>query len=82
MVTAIQELPNCLGNCISEVIYNPARGTVNIERKSEGIHANKEFIVPSGFGIVDWMRNTDSDYPWRNIGGTVEAIDINKPLIY
>ena len=51
-------------------IYSPARGTVNIEEQSEGIHSNNKLLVPSDFGIVNWMGNTGSDYPWRNIDGT------------
>ena len=64
LVTAIQELLNGLDeNFTFEVIYIPARGTVNIEDKPEGIHANNKLFVPSGFGIMNWMSNTDSDYP-------------------
>ena len=38
LVTAIPDLLNALdGNFAFEVIYNPARGTVNIEEQSEGI---------------------------------------------
>ena len=65
-------------NSTFEVIYNPARGTVNIEGQSEGIHANNEFLVPSGFGIVNWMSGTDSEYPWRNIDDTIKAVDIKN----
>ena len=79
MVTAIQELLNGLDeNFTFEVIYNPARGTVNIEMKPGGVHANNDFLVPSVFGIMNWMSNTDSDYPWRNIDGTIKAININN----
>ena len=79
MVIAIQDLLNALGeNFTFEVIDNPARGTVNIEEKSEGIHANNEFRVPSDFGIMNWMGNTDPDYPWRNIDGTIKAVVINN----
>ena len=79
MVTAIQDLLNALdGNFTFEVIYNPARGTVNIEEKPEGIHATNAFLVPSDFGIMNWMSNTDSDYPWRNIDDTIKAVGINN----
>ena len=79
LVTAIQELLNGLDeNFTFEVKYNPARGTVNIEEKSEGIHANNKFRVPSDFGIMNWMSNTDSDYPWRNIDGTSKTADSNN----
>ena len=66
-----------LVNASLQVICNPARGTVNIEGESEGIHANSEFLVPSDFGIVNWTGNTDPDYPWRNMDGTIKALDIN-----
>ena len=80
LVTAIQELLNGLGeNFTFDVIYNPARGAVNIEGKPEGIHANNEFLVPSDFGIMNWMNNIDSGYPWRNIDGIIQAVDINNP---
>ena len=79
LVTAIQDLLNGLGeNFTFEVIYNPARGTVNIEGKPEGIHANSEFLVPSDLGIMNWVNNNDSGYPWRNIDGTTKAGDINN----
>ena len=64
-------------NFTFEVLYSPARGTVNIEEKPEGIHANSEFLVPSDFGIMNWMGNTDSGYPWRNTDGTIRAVGIN-----
>ena len=79
LVTAIRELLNGLDeNFTFEVVYNPARGTVNIEEKPEDIHANSQFLVPSDFGIMSWMSNTGSDYPWRNIDGTIKAVDINN----
>ena len=78
LVTAIQELLTSLdANFVFfDVMYNPARGTVNIEATSDGIHAKHEFLVPSAFGTMNWMSNTDSDCPWRNIDGTMEAVDI------
>ena len=79
LVTAIQELLNCLGeNFTFDVIYNPSRRIANIEEKYEGIHANSEFFVPSDFGIMNWMINTGSNYPWRNIDGTIKAVDANS----
>ena len=80
MVTAIQDLLNALGgNFTFEVTYNPARGTVNIEGQSEGIHATNAFYqVPSDFGTMNWMSNTDSDYPWRNTDDTITAVDTNN----
>ena len=80
LVTAIQGLLNGLhGNFTFEVICNPARGTANIEEQSEGIHSNNKFLlVPSDFGTTNWLSNTDSDYPWRNIDGTIETVDIHS----
>ena len=46
-------------NFTFEDIYNPARGTVNIAKSYDGIHATNAFLVPSDFGILNWMRNTD-----------------------
>ena len=42
------------------------------------MHSNNKFTVPSGFGIVNWMNNDDSDYPWKNIDGTVQTMDIKN----
>ena len=79
LVTAIQELLHDLDeNFTLEAIYNPARRTVNIEETSEGIHVNSKLLVPSGFGIMNWMSNTDSDYPWRDIDGTINTVYINN----
>ena len=79
LVSAVQDLLNALdGNFTFEVIYNPARGTVNNEEKPEGTHANNAFLVPSGFGIMNWMSITGPDYPWRNIGDTSKAVGINN----
>ena len=79
MVTAIQDSLNALDESFPfEVIYNPVGGSINIEEKSEGIHTNNEFFVPSDFGIMNWMSNIDSDYPWGNTDGTVKAVDINR----
>ena len=44
------------------------------------MHATNAFPVPSDFGIMNWMSNTDSDYPWRNIDDTIKAAGINNPL--
>ena len=27
---------------------------------------------------MNWMSNTDSDYPWRNIDDTIQAVDLNN----
>ena len=34
--------------------------------------------MPSDFGIMNWMGNTDSDYPWRNVDDTIKAVGINN----
>ena len=46
-----------------EVLYHPARGTITIEAKSEGMGSHNTFYVPSGFGIMTWMGSAENDYP-------------------
>ena len=49
-----------------------------LKKRSEGTHANNAFLVPSDLGIMNWMSNTDSYYPWINIDDMIKAIDINN----
>ena len=28
---------------------------------------------------MNWMSDTDSDYPWKTIDGTIQTVDINNP---
>ena len=77
--TAIQELLNGFADTFTfEVIYHPARGTVSIEEQPEGVNSNNKFLVPNGFGIMNWVSNTDSDYPRKDIEGNMQTVDINN----
>ena len=79
LVTAIQELLNGFADTFTfEVIDHPARGTISIEARSEGVNSNNKFLVPSGFGIMNWMSNTDSDYPWKDVDGNIQTVYINN----
>ena len=49
-----------------------------LKKKPEGIHANNKLPVPSDFGIMNWVNNTDSDYPWRNVDGITKTVDTNN----
>ena len=80
MATAIQELLN--GFTVSfdfEVVYHPARGTITIEAKPEGMDSHNKLYIPSDFGIMTWMSSTDSDYPWRDRQGIITTVEINNP---
>ena len=46
-------------------VYNPARGTITIDAKSEGMDSHNKFYIPSDFGITIWMSSTDNGYPWE-----------------
>ena len=79
MAAAIQELLNGFSVTFDfEVLYHPARGTITIEAKSEGMDEHNKFYIPSDFGITSWMSNTDSDYPWKNRLGLVIPVDNNN----
>ena len=79
MATAIQELLNSFAATFnSEVVYHPARGTISIQANSDGVYSNNKFLVPSDFGIMNWMSNIDSDYPWKGIEGNIQTVDINN----
>ena len=79
LAIAIQELLNVLAVTFDfEVLYHPARGTIPIEAKSEGMGSHNKFYIPSGFGIMTWMNSTDSDYPWKDSQGNVTAVEINN----
>ena len=49
-----------------------------LTKKYEGVHSHNKFRVPSDFGIMNWMSNTDSDYPWKGIEGNIQTVDINN----
>ena len=58
-----------------EVLYHPARGTITIEAKYEGMDEHDKFYVPSDFGIMTWPSNT---HPWTTINGFATTVDPNN----
>ena len=79
MAAAIQEPLNGFNVTFdSEVLYHPARGTITIEAKSEGMDEHNKFYIPRDFGIMTWMSSTDSDYPWKNRLGLTTTVDNNN----
>ena len=76
MATAIQDLLNGFAIAFGfEVVYQPARGSITIESKPEGMDEHNKFYIPSGFAIVTWMSSTDNDYPWTDRQGFVTTGD-------
>ena len=79
MAAAIQELLNCFAVTFDfEVLYHPARGTITIEAKPEGMDEHNKLYIPSDFGIMTWMSSTDSDYPWQDRQGLITSGDNNN----
>ena len=79
MASGIQELLNGFAATFDvEVLYHPARGTITIEAKCEGMDSHNKFNIPSDFGIMTWMSSTDSDYPWKNSQGNITTVEINN----
>ena len=79
LAIAIQELINGFAVTFgSEVLYHPARGTITIEAKSEGMGSHNKFYIPSDFKIMTWMSSTDSDYPWKDSQGNITTVEINN----
>ena len=79
MATAIQELLNGFAVTFDfEVLYHPARGTITIEAKSEGMDEHNKLYIPSDFGIMTWMSSTGSDYPWQDRQGFITSVDNNN----
>ena len=77
LASGIQELLNGFAVTFGfEVFYHPARGTITIEAKSEGMGSHKKFYIPSDFGIMTWMCSTDSDYPWKDRQGIISTVEI------
>ena len=60
------------------MLYQPARGTITIEAKSENIAEHDKFYIPSDFGIMTWMSSTNGNYPWRDRQGFVTTVDNNN----
>ena len=59
------------------MLYQPARGTITIEAKSENIAEHDKFYIPSDFGIMTWMSSTNGN-PWRNRQGFATTVDNNN----
>ena len=77
--SGIQELLNGFAVTFDfEVLYHPARGTITIEAKSEGMGSHNKFYIPSGFGIMTWMSSTGSDYPWKDSQGNIATVEMNN----
>ena len=73
MAAAIQDLLNGFAITFDfEVLYLSARGTITIEAKSEGMDEHNKSHIPSDFGIMTWMSNTDNDYPWQDRQGFLQ----------
>ena len=77
MAAAIQELLNSFNLTFNfEVLYHTARGSITIEATNpEGMDEHDKFFIPSDFGIITWLSNTNGDYPWTDINGYPERID-------
>ena len=61
-----------------EVLYHPARRTITIEAKPEGMGSHNKSYIPSDFEIMTWMSSTDSDYPWKNSQGNITTVESNN----
>ena len=78
MASGIQGLLNGFAVTFGfEVLYHPARGTITIEAKYEGMDSHNKFHIPNDFGILTWVSSTDSDYPWKDSEGNVQSVEIN-----
>ena len=78
LATAIQDLLNGFAVTFDfEVLNRPARGTITIEAKSEGMDSHNKLYKPNDFGKVTWMSSTDSDYPWKDNEGNVRTVEIH-----
>jgi len=79
LASSIQDLLNANEiNFTFEVVYNTATGTIKIEEKSEGIHADIAFEVPSDFGIAYWEAEHNGVYPWKNTDETIVYPDVDN----
>ena len=61
-----------------EVLYHPARGTITIEARSEGVGSHNKIYIPSDFGIMAWMGSTDSGYPWKDSQGYITTVEVHN----
>ena len=78
LASGIQDLQNGFAVTFGfEVYYHPARGTITIEAKTEGMGSHNEFYIPSDFGIMTWTGSTENDYPWEDSKGHITTVEIN-----
>ena len=79
LASGVQELLNGFAVTFGfHVLNHTARGTITIEAKSEGLGSHNKFYIPSDFGIMTWMSNTDSDYPWTDSQENITTANINN----
>ena len=79
MASGIQDLLNGFAVTFGfEVLNHPARGTITIEAKSEGLGSHNKFYIPSEFGIMTWMSSTGSGYPWKGSQGIITTVEVNN----
>ena len=79
LASGIQDLLNGFAVTFDfEVLYHPARGSITIEAKSEGMGSHNKFYIPSDFGIMTWMSSTGNDYPWKDSQGNITTVEINN----
>ena len=66
LATGIQDLLNGFAvNFDFEVLYHPARGSITIEAKYEGMDSHYLFYIPSDFGIMAWESNPYAANDWK-----------------
>ena len=78
LASGMQDLLNSIEiNFTFEVKYNTATGSIKIEETTEG--SGNAFDVPTDLGIATWDTETNNQYPWRNIEGTIVYPDFAFP---
>jgi hypothetical protein len=78
LASGMQDLLNSIEiNFTFEVKYNTATGSIKIEETTEG--SGNAFDVPTDLGVATWDTETNNQYPWRNIEGTIVYPDVAFP---
>ena len=78
LASGMQDLLNSIEiNFTFEVKYNTATGSIKIEETTEG--SGNAFDVPTDLGVATWDTETNNQYPWRNIEGTIVYPDVVYP---
>ena len=78
LASGMQDLLNSIEiNFTFEVKYNTATGSIKIGETTEG--SGNAFDVPTDLGIAYWDIETNNQYPWRNIEGTIVYPDVAFP---